>query len=190
VDVSCGNSGDIGGHNLLGDVDVTGRSVAQPALAVVTHGPQTAIVLENQAVITSRGNGRDIRGHNLFGRVGLVVAAIGGAVAQLAIAVVAHGPQAAAALEKEAVVAASGDLGHGLRSGDGRLQHRRAQQAGKLERIEKFHYRTTYPPNQMWMQGDFGEQFTSIRYYPPTRLSPSFQYLFAGGRKCMFLTWR
>ena len=57
-------------------------------------------LLRNRLWCPSGGNRRDIAGHNLLGKVGIVVSA----VAQLAIAVVAHGPQAAVALEKQAVV--------------------------------------------------------------------------------------
>ena len=53
----------------------------------------------------SRGDGRDVAGHNLFGPIGAVESAI----AQFAIAIVSHGPQAAVALEKQGVVAATGN---------------------------------------------------------------------------------
>jgi hypothetical protein len=52
----------------------------------------------------------------------------GSAIAQLAIAIQAHGPQATVALEKQAVTVSRGNLGHGLRAGGERLQHQHTQQ--------------------------------------------------------------
>src|SRR5208282_5367610 len=63
---SCGNHRDPTGHNLLGAIDsiVRGRAVsavAQLAIPVPAHGPQTAVAFEKQAVPFSCGS----RGHGL-----------------------------------------------------------------------------------------------------------------------------
>ena len=68
-------------------------------------------------MVASCGNRRDVAGHNLLGLVGSI-GVVESAVAQLAIEVVAHGPQAAVALEKQAVPATCGNrrdvAGHNL----------------------------------------------------------------------------
>src|SRR5208282_247608 len=115
---SCSNCRDVAGHNLLWLVGVVVSAVAQLARIVETHGPQTAVAFDKQAVVIPCGNRRDIGGHNLLGQVGGVERwKTVSTVAQLAIIVVAHGPQTAVALEKQAVEASSGNLGHGLREG-------------------------------------------------------------------------
>ena len=144
VEPSGGNRCDAAGHNLLGKVGVVvaaiSGAVAQLAKIVVAHGPQTVVALEQQAVEPSGGNRCDAAGHNLLGKIGVVVAAISGAVAQLAIVVVAHGPQTAVALEKQAVAVSCSNLGHGLRSAGDRLQHRRTQQTDLNQVSFGFHY--------------------------------------------------
>src|ERR1017187_5328894 len=122
MEPSCGNRRDVAGHNLFGKVGIViaviSGAVAQLAKVVVAHGPQTAVALEKQAVEYSCGNRRDVAGHNLFGKVGIVIVVISAAVAHLAKVVVAHGPQTAIALEKQAVVASCGNrrdvAGHNL----------------------------------------------------------------------------
>ena len=144
VEYSCGNRCGAAGHNLFGKVGIViaaiSGAVAQLAIVVVAHGPQTAVALKQQAVEPSGGNRCDAAGHNLLGKVGVIVAAISGAVAQLAIVVVAHGPQTAVALEKQAVAVSCSNLGHGLRSAGDRLQHRRTQQPDLNQVSSGFHY--------------------------------------------------
>ena len=73
-------------------------------------------------MVRSAGNRRDAASHNQLGAVGVVVLS---AVTQLAIAVVAHDPEAAIALDKQTMVLPGGNLGHGLRAAGDRLQQHR-----------------------------------------------------------------
>src|SRR2546426_439825 len=94
-----------GGHNLLGAVGGVVSAISQLAIVVPAHGPQAAVALEKQAVITSCGNGRYAAAHNLFGAVGGVVST----VSQWASGIVTHGPETPVALEKKAVAASPGN---------------------------------------------------------------------------------
>ena len=116
--VSCGNRRDAAGHDhfrAVGAVAVK-SAVAQLAKCIVAHGPQAAVILEKQAVVPAGSNRRDVGGYYSCRTVNIGSETI--AVAQLAKCVVAHGPEAAVALEKQAVVFAGGNRrdvgGHNL----------------------------------------------------------------------------
>src|SRR4051812_28418517 len=82
-------------------------------LRVIAHAPQAAVGLEKQAMTPSSSDRRDIAGHNHLGKVVAIVGCVGceSAVAQLAETVVTHGPQAAIASDKQAMVKPRGDRG-------------------------------------------------------------------------------
>src|ERR1035437_2099162 len=109
MEKSSGNRRDAAGHNLLGLVGLIISAVAQPASTTVAHGPQTAITLDKQAVIPSCGNRSNVACHYLNGSVGSKTID-GIASTQLARGILAHGPQTAVALEKQAE---SGSCGNG-----------------------------------------------------------------------------
>ena len=70
-------------------------AVAQLAIIVVTHGPQRAVALHKERMVTSRRDGDDVAG-DADGPVGVGRVA----VAQLAVEIIAHGPQRAIVRDK------------------------------------------------------------------------------------------
>src|SRR5947209_15775383 len=60
------------------------------ALVIVTHRPETAIVLQEQALVLATGNCRDVAGHDLLGpirEIGLL------AIAQFTVVIKPHSPK-------------------------------------------------------------------------------------------------
>src|SRR5258708_20571025 len=101
----CGNGCDAPVHNLLGlvgeEIAIVSSAVAQLAILIVTHRPETPVRFEKQAVFTSCGDRDDAAVHNLLGAVGVPVPAL----APLSIkGVVTHSPQAGVALQKQTMI--------------------------------------------------------------------------------------